>query len=1121
VYVACPGEVYPQVTVVDTPNISVPNGATSINHIGAGFFLAAQHCLNYLSTFQTPAQTDWIGFDGFGAKSVPILLVDDPKHRLQLPYFKNDAVSFRADEYDLQGASTEALCHEIAHGVWDNLPTGKVPNGVEAVALNEGFGDVIGSVAEMAQRGYPGEGGWCFAGDDYLNNTCLRDFVNPDQSVECPMVDKSTCPSDYGTPDYCTYNVRCDPDHGILTNCCDVHHNATVLDHWFYIVSKGDSGINSDNCDYSVQPMNSDLKTSVTQTSQVLFSALRDYRFNVNSGYEGLADATISAAKATFGADSQQVRSIVGGWYAVNVKEDYVEDSKEVQPVRNLFKANPWMVFKWPTHPGETSWDIQVSTGPFDAAHLLYDRQEVYWTDAFSDDPKHYPRFDASLPFDSDKRFYWRTRPHSTEPWEDCYPIHSFNGTRSPDPIRGLTVGGADASGQVHPGPVKLLWREVEGASYYDVLIATHDLDCEAAPDAISDYAAANERNKLVVLTTKDAAQPNQHYWVNVRASSLMNPDKTKSRGGCYKAQFTTGGVRAPTLTEPNFTLHNYKTWDDVTFRWHSYDGISNYALELFEIDEKGNCETQPASSDSFRYECTETECDFVLEAKDKKLDATGHYTNEYVLKNMHALNPLNASGYCWRLRGTTDDGTTDVVSDKGKISFVHEVSQTAPGVRLASFLLNGVTSRLPGGPNTYGDDVEFSWSADPQAYGYVLKLGLYPWETALSTPDPTNCWDVAGCKKDSWKVTYDDIVRGTRVVLPGEVAGKGRYCWRVFPVLKKPGTNLPWDRQPLVDSDILCYTSGPSEPRIIVTNPPPKEGFDPRVIRGTVELDYAPNNQVYLDPSEGVVFPVPVCDKTGPYVKDIYNCKLPFEIQPQEGKSYSIHVRTYNSDQGPKPVMDDASKVHDITREIRVGSCGARGELCCAQGKCDGGSLNCVDNRCAACGHEGQDCCGDVCTDGSACQGGKCQHCGGAYEPCCSGGCSEPGFDCNGGYCQQKEQCNDTVYSGGDKAETHTIELGRNTGTVLFGATLWDVPDDIQVWYEGKVIFDTACYGTDSEDFMTGNRVNVNCSLGYCSGQFTLNGRSTQVTVTVNPNCDRASETTRWEFLVQCPMTL
>lgn len=96
---------------------------------------------------------------------------------------------------------------------------------------------------------------------------------------------------------------------------------------------------------------------------------------------------------------------------------------------------------------------------------------------------------------------------------------------------------------------------------------------------------------------------------------------------------------------------------------------------------------------------------------------------------------------------------------------------------------------------------------------------------------------------------------------------------------------------------------------------------------------------------------------------------------------------------------------------------------------------------------------------------------------------------------------CNDVVQAGANKPESFTIELSKNSGTFRFDYETYSVPDRMVVTYEGNILFDTGCTGTN----------------GTKTEYITYSGNATSVTVEVQPNCNNTPNT-GWNFTVYCP---
>ena len=95
-------------------------------------------------------------------------------------------------------------------------------------------------------------------------------------------------------------------------------------------------------------------------------------------------------------------------------------------------------------------------------------------------------------------------------------------------------------------------------------------------------------------------------------------------------------------------------------------------------------------------------------------------------------------------------------------------------------------------------------------------------------------------------------------------------------------------------------------------------------------------------------------------------------------------------------------------------------------------------------------------------------------------------------------ETCNSVTTNGGDTPETHSIALGKNSGTFVFSYQMYTIKDRMTVSVAGRTLMNTGC--------VSGTRT---VSLSFSGG-------STAV-VRVFPNC-RGTSGTAWKFTVGCP---
>jgi hypothetical protein len=213
-------------------------------------------------------------------------------------------------------------------------------------------------------------------------------------------------------------------------------------------------------------------------------------------------------------------------------------------------------------------------------------------------------------------------------------------------------------------------------------------------------------------------------------------------------------------------------------------------------------------------------------------------------------------------------------------------------------------------------------------------------------------------------------------------------------------------------------------------------------------------------------------------------------------------------------------------------GGCCPPGQVWCSDKCCDSaaccGGVVCANlqNDPAHCGN-----CFVSCVGGQTCRNGQCicpdgrLSCGGVCCPagliCWNGQCGcSPGFVNVGGSCVVPSVCGVKTVSGQNMVDTRVFELGRSSARFIFVYNTLIVPDRIVVTYEGRTLFDNVCtatiYSTDPWDNTQWCPVNAGPS-GDIFIELSYSGTSTQVTVTVTPNCAGTADT-EWGYTVGCP---
>jgi choice-of-anchor A domain-containing protein len=1000
---------------------------------------------------------DYLGSLGFGLAATPWTSVDGAGHQQVLMRFfqpgsgkaqgqfvfrrsdADTAIILLTDGTPAAPVTRFIVPHEFAHVfLWNvrrqfGLGAIELPVRLESGAIGEALADLY---AAGAVRRYFGE---------IADWTCLQEGTVCNRDTANPL--RTNQPSYYGDPRYVAA-----PSSPLLcveaNDFCSVHHNSTVVSHWGYLLAKGSATTPLQNpCELSIDPLNANAEVALRQVINIgTFAAgtrLATAATTAEPTFADFRDQTLAVVQNH--VTSQQLpadatRKMELAWYAVGLGPRYLSkpvnsqqlDSR-VTPDDDSASVYPWQTFSWPVQGDgmqATSWDFQIADGPSFTTNLRF--QEPGITDTFQRNGTTLASVTLALPFNSSTRFYWRVRPHSDDPWQGCYPVHSFVNTTTPETIDSIVS--QHGAGMLDPGGNRIQWDAVEGAVRYRVFVSTNDSNCQAG-NGVTVFEAP------ISAVTIHGIQPETHYWVAVQPVGPGDFNDAPSVGGCFKAQFDSAALSAPVPRNPFDTqIFDYHAANSPEFVWTPSGEPASYRLTFFEIDELGACGTTPAP---LPQPTVNDSCGWL----------TGTCGNHPPFKpDLSAYR--NPTGYCWTVTQVAANGRTSPPSTPQRFMYLENmVELVAPGKRPPNI---SFSEPNPLADDSYGKGVAFSWVPEPDAFDYVLKVARWPWKSGWSetTPvrDPFNCVEESqfrlvghsvlicapgqscttfvptmqnlgpmdGC---DWTPVNGNFVSrnvtGSSATLSANEAGKGRYCWMIFPRVEPPdGSDGLSARQPLVANDVqYCYTTGPAEPVITIAKPPANT-YTTATVKGSVRFDYIPDGQADVrgEPAADFKFTYDRCPFLNGAIlyNDRYDCTVDFEITPQESTNYTVTARTWSSDQHP-PVMNDDSEVHDKNDGFVNGACGARGETCCRDNKCDNAGLVCNGGKCVDCGGNTQPCCQNNTCDPPAggeprntltCEQGTCRRCGSIGASCCppphvSGkGCTSGAVDCRNGKC-------------------------------------------------------------------------------------------------------------------------
>ncbi len=215
-------------------------------------------------------------------------------------FFDQGSASYTAYGY---GASTSSptddwntldiVAHEFTHGI--DASEANLFYEDESGALDESFADIFG---EIAEKHVLGSNDWLVA-DVISGMTALRSFSDPESLSTWyggPM------PDTYLGDNWYSGNI----DHG------GVHHNSSVQNYMFYLLSEGGTGTNDNGDFYTVSGI------GINNAREIAYLALVDFVVS-NSDLADARDAWLSAVSVAFPGNTSYECTVEDAWYAVGV----------------------------------------------------------------------------------------------------------------------------------------------------------------------------------------------------------------------------------------------------------------------------------------------------------------------------------------------------------------------------------------------------------------------------------------------------------------------------------------------------------------------------------------------------------------------------------------------------------------------------------------------------------------------------------------------------------------------------------------------------------------------------------------------------------------------------------
>ncbi len=192
--------------------------------------------------------------------------------------------------------SLDVCAHEYGHGITQfTVPGGGLGSSGESPALNEGFSDIWGASVEAWAA--PTKQRWLI-GEEIMNNgkNSLRNMQNPNDNNS-----QTQGPDTYQGTNWSNSNAP--------------HTNATLLGHWYYLLTQGGSGTNDIGNSFSVTGIGIDHASKIAYRTEQLL--------NPSANHAMVRTMSIQAAIDLYGAGSCDEIAVTKAWYAVGIGSNY------------------------------------------------------------------------------------------------------------------------------------------------------------------------------------------------------------------------------------------------------------------------------------------------------------------------------------------------------------------------------------------------------------------------------------------------------------------------------------------------------------------------------------------------------------------------------------------------------------------------------------------------------------------------------------------------------------------------------------------------------------------------------------------------------------------------------
>lgn len=217
--------------------------------------------------------------------------------------------------------------HELGHGVCSS--SANLLYQRESGALNEALSDIWGAAVEYTYA--PSKQRWLI-GEEIVKIApqYLRSMSNPKSGLT-PQPDTYRGINWYPA----TAAEGCATPNSSTNDNCGVHRNSGVINHWFYILSEGKTGVNDLGKSYSVTGI------TLEKAAKIAYRMETSY-LGANSDFMAARNFGIQSAIDLFGAKSAEAIATQDAFYAVGLGAKYLANPDTTAPTvpTNLSASN-------------------------------------------------------------------------------------------------------------------------------------------------------------------------------------------------------------------------------------------------------------------------------------------------------------------------------------------------------------------------------------------------------------------------------------------------------------------------------------------------------------------------------------------------------------------------------------------------------------------------------------------------------------------------------------------------------------------------------------------------------------------------------------------------------------